>query len=172
MKFLALAEQLCIRTPLIKLCAAEEEKLNSGHALFHHNGYRGFGYFFFWKKNSLLSNRSFPFNAFFLAGNLPKNVPTLNQAGSYFLKILVPIIYILYVYVKTWIQFYLFLLVCHSSQFQSLCSTKRSSEMLQNLPYFIYTKSQSYFFHFSFRATLFFPLMNAPVYVEIDQGIH
>ena len=56
---------------------------------------------FFKEKNSLLlSNQSFPFNAFFLAGNLPKNVPTLNQAGSYFLKILVPIIYIL------WIQFF------------------------------------------------------------------
>ena len=27
-------------------------------------------------------------------------------------------------------------------------------------------------FHFSFRATLFFPLMNALVYVDIDQGIH
>ena len=26
----------------------------------------------------------------------------------------------------------------HSSQFQSLCSTKSSSEMLQNVPYFIY----------------------------------
>ena len=26
--------------------AREEEKLKSGHALFHHNGYRGFGYFF------------------------------------------------------------------------------------------------------------------------------
>ena len=26
----------------------------------------------------------------------------------------------------------------HSSQFQRLCSTKSSSEMLQNLPYFIY----------------------------------
>ena len=25
---------------------------------------------------------------------------------------------------------------------------------------------------FSFRANLFFPLMNAPVYVDIDQGIH
>ena len=28
------------------------------------------------------------------------------------------------------------------------------------------------FFHFSFHATLFFPLMNALVYVDIDQGIH
>ena len=30
----------------------------------------------------------------------------------------------------------------HSSQFQSLCSTKRPSETLQNLPYFIYTKTE------------------------------
>ena len=27
-------------------------------------------------------------------------------------------------------------------------------------------------FHFSFHAALFFPLMNALVYVNIDQGIH
>ena len=50
---------------------------------------------------------------------------------------------------------------------------KSSSEMLQNLQYFIYTKTQSYFFHFSFRATtLFFSLMNALAYENIDQGIH
>ena len=35
---------------------------------------------------------------------------------------------------------------------RGLCSMKSSSKMLQNLPYFIYTKT-----HFSFRATLFFP---------------
>ena len=45
---------------------------------------------------------------------------------------------------------------------------KWPGETLQNLPYFIYTKTQSCFFHFSFRATLFFPLMNALVYVDID----
>ena len=28
------------------------------------------------------------------------------------------------------------------------------------------------FFRFSFRATFIFPLMNALVYVDIDQGIH
>ena len=44
---------------------------------------------------------------------------------------------------------------------------KSSSKMLQNLPYFIYTKTQSCFFHFSFRATLVFLLMNALVYVDI-----
>ena len=60
----------------------------------------------------------------------------------------------------------------HSYRFQGLCLTKRSSETLQNLPYFIYTITQSCFFHFSFRATLFFPQMNALVYVDIDQGIH
>ena len=42
----------------------------------------------------------------------------------------------------------------HSSQFQSLCSTKSSSETLQNLPYFVHTKTQSCFFRFSFCATL------------------
>ena len=54
----------------------------------------------------------------------------------------------------------------------SLCSTKSSNEMLQNLPYFIYMKAQSCFFRFSFRASLYFYLMNALVYVDIDQGIH
>ena len=45
--------------------------------------------------------------------------------------------------------------VCiHSSQFQSLCSTKSPSETLQNLSYFMHTKTQSCFFRFSFRATL------------------
>ena len=58
----------------------------------------------------------------------------------------------------------------HSSQFQSLCSTKSSSEMLQNLPYFIYLYENplSCFFRFSFRATLYFYLMNSLVYVNID----
>ena len=62
----------------------------------------------------------------------------------------------------------------HSSQFQGMCSTKSSSETLQNLPYFIYsTKTQSCFFRFSFHATLYFYLMNALVYVNIEyQGIH
>ena len=60
----------------------------------------------------------------------------------------------------------------YSFQFKGLCLMKSSSETLQNLPYFIHTKTQSCFFHFSFRATLLFPLMNALVYVDIDQGIH
>ena len=34
------------------------------------------------------------------------------------------------------------------------------------------TKTQSCFFRFSFRATLLFSLMNAPVYVDIDLSIH
>ena len=41
---------------------------------------------------------------------------------------------------------------------------KSSIETLQNFPYFIYTKTQSCFFHLSFHAILFFPLMNALVY--------
>ena len=39
---------------------------------------------------------------------------------------------------------------------------KSSSEMLQNLPYFIYTKTQSCFFRFLFRATLYFPPNECP----------
>ena len=44
--------------------------------------------------------------------------------------------------------------------------------MLQNLPYFMYKKIYVVFFRFLFRATLYFYLMNALVYVDIDQGIH
>ena len=62
--------------------------------------------------------------------------------------------------------------IFHSSQFQSLCSTKSSIKALQNLPYFMHTNPQSCFFRFSFHATLFFSLMNALVYVNIDLGIH
>ena len=50
-----------------------------------------------------------------------------------------------------------------------MCLTKSSSEMLQNLPYFIYTKTQSCFFSFSFRPTLFFCLIYALVYVDFRQ---
>ena len=49
---------------------------------------------------------------------------------------------------------------------------KWPGKTLQNLPYFIYTKTQNCFFHFSLRAILFLLLMNALVYVDIDQGIH
>ena len=49
----------------------------------------------------------------------------------------------------------------HSSEIRGLCLMKCPSKTLQNLLYFIHTKTQSCFFHFSFRATLFFPLMNA-----------
>ena len=44
--------------------------------------------------------------------------------------------------------------------------------MLQKLTYFYCKKTHVFFFRFSFCATLFFPLMNAPVYVDIDQGTH
>ena len=45
---------------------------------------------------------------------------------------------------------------------------KSSNETLQNLPYYIHMKTQSCFFRFSCLATLFFPLINALVYVSID----
>ena len=61
----------------------------------------------------------------------------------------------------------------HSSEKRGLCLMKSSSETLQNLPYFIYyMKTQSRFFHFSFHATLIFSLMNALVFVDIEQDIH
>ena len=47
---------------------------------------------------------------------------------------------------------------------------KCSRETLQNFPYFLEYENPRMFFRFSFCATLFFPLMNALVYV--DQGGH
>ena len=57
--------------------------------------------------------------------------------------------------------------ISHSSEKGGLCLMKSSTEMIQN---FIYPKTQSCFFRFSFRATLFVSLMNA--LVVIDLGIH
>ena len=56
-------------------------------------------------------------------------------------------------------------MVRHSSELRGLRSTKCSSETLQNLLYFMYQKTHVVF-SFSFRATLYFYLMNALVYVE------
>ena len=55
----------------------------------------------------------------------------------------------------------------HSSEIRGLCSTKCSSEMLQNLLYFMYKKLENpcRFFRFSLRATLYFYLMNALVFL-------
>ena len=39
-------------------------------------------------------------------------------------------------------------LIIHSSEIRGLCWMKCLSEILQNLPYFIYMKTQSCFFHF------------------------
>ena len=55
-----------------------------------------------------------------------------------------------------------------SLEIGGLCLMKCPSEILQNLPYFYHMKTHIVFFCFSFRATLFFPLMNALVYVDID----
>ena len=49
-------------------------------------------------------------------------------------------------------------LTYHSLEIRSLFLMKWPSEMLQNLPHFIYTKTKNCFFCFSFRATLFLPL--------------
>ena len=66
--------------------------------------------------------------------------------------------------------------VRHVSSYTTLFRNKRfmlgSSKMLQYLPYFWNTKTHIVFFVFSFCAALFSPLMNALVYVKIDQGIH
>ena len=60
----------------------------------------------------------------------------------------------------------------HSSEIGGYCLSFWPPKMLQNLLYFYEKKTQSCFFHFSFHATLFFPLMNALIYVNIHQGIH
>ena len=57
---------------------------------------------------------------------------------------------------------FLHFVINHSSEIKSLSLMKCPSKMLQNLPYFICTKTQSCFFRFSFRATLYFPL-NSPM---------
>ena len=59
----------------------------------------------------------------------------------------------------------------HSSEIRCLCLMKLPTEIIQNLPYFMSKKTYVVFFLFSFRATLYFYLMNALVYVDIDQGI-
>ena len=46
-------------------------------------------------------------------------------------------------------------IVVYSSEIRGLCLMKGPSEMLQSLPYFIYTKTQSFFFHFSFCTSYF-----------------
>ena len=61
--------------------------------------------------------------------------------------------------------------VNHSSEKRGSCLMKSSSETLQNLPYFIYLDENPKLI-FSFCTTLYFPLINALVYVDIDQGIH
>ena len=67
----------------------------------------------------------------------------------------------------------LIIFMSHSSEIKGLCLMKWLSETLQNLPYFMYTKTQSCFFpFFIYNAILLFSLMNALVYDDIDQGIH
>jgi len=61
-------------------------------------------------------------------------------------------------------------IVDHSSEKRSLCSTFWPREMLPNFVCLYKRKTQ--FFLFPFWATLSFILMNALVYVDIDQGIH
>ena len=58
----------------------------------------------------------------------------------------------------------------HSSEIRGLRSTKCSSKTLQNLLYFMYKKTHVVFFVFHF--VQHFYLMNALVYVDIEQGIH
>lgn len=60
----------------------------------------------------------------------------------------------------------------HTSKINVLCSSLNSEEMLQNFLCLYKKKSQVVFFCFSLQATFIFPIMNALVYVDIDQGIN
>ena len=67
----------------------------------------------------------------------------------------------------------LFQIWCHFMSFKypllpiiGFVLDENSSETLQNLPYFIYTKTQICFIRFFIHATLYFYLMNALVYVN------
>ena len=64
----------------------------------------------------------------------------------------------------------------HSLEFRNsrgLRSTKCSKQNASKFAIsYIILENPSSFFRFSFRATLYFYLMNALVYVDIDQGIH
>ena len=68
----------------------------------------------------------------------------------------------------------------HISKLIFLCSSLNSKEMLQNFLYLYkkktqvpkrFTSTSTSFFRFSLQATFIFPIMNALVYVDIDQGI-
>ena len=59
----------------------------------------------------------------------------------------------------------------HSSEIRDLRSFKCSSKTLQNLLYFMYKKTHVVFFRFLFRATLYFYLMNALVYVSLEHFV-
>ena len=56
-----------------------------------------------------------------------------------------------------WSLIFIFVYLYHSSEISGLCLMKWPCKMLQKLPYFIYAKTQSGFFSFSFCDTLFFP---------------
>ena len=61
--------------------------------------------------------------------------------------------------------------LCHSSEIRGLHSTQCSSETIQNLLFFMYRKTCIVFLFFILCNFTFF-LMNALIYVDIDQGIH
>ena len=74
-------------------------------------------------------------------------------------------------YAKSKIEFLLMIMIIKGKMYyyleiRGLRSTKCSNETLQNLLYFMYEKTHVFFFCFSFRATLYFYLMNALVYVD------
>ena len=56
------------------------------------------------------------------------------------------------------LRLFLFKLCSHSSELRGLCSTKSSSEMLQNLLYFMYKKTHVVFFVFNFMQLYIFTL--------------
>ena len=61
---------------------------------------------------------------------------------------------------------------CHTSKKRGLRSTFWPPKCFKKFAIFMEKENPCSFFRFSFRATMNFPLMNALVYVDIDQGIH
>ena len=63
-------------------------------------------------------------------------------------------------------------MAAHSSEIRGLHLTKFTSEILQNLLYFVYYKKTNVDFLFFISCNFTFPLINTLFYVNTDQDIH
>ena len=71
-----------------------------------------------------------------------------------------------------WLFHHLYIYTTYTSKIKDLCSNLNSKEMLQNFLYLYKKKIQVVFFSFFILSNFHFYLINALVYVNIDQGIH